>query len=885
MPIQAGTRLGSYEVIESIGTGGMGQVYRARDPTLNRDVAIKILLPDIAGDPERLARFKREAQTLASLNHPNVAQIHGFEQTGSTGALVMELVSGEDLSVRIARGALSLEAALAIAEQIAAALEAAHERSVVHRDLKPANIKVREDGTVKVLDFGLAKAITTPAVDTNVDSATISSAGISRLGSIVGTAAYMAPEQARGQAVDQRADIWAFGCVLFEMLAGVRAFRGTDTATIVSSVLTTEPDWSALPPGTPAAIRRLLRRCLQKNPSSRLRHIGDAAIEIDDARSGALADDVNAKGAVTGRRTSPLPLMLAAIAALALTASLWLLAARPDTADTPEMRFHVATPTTDHPTSLAISPDGRMIAFVASDEGRARLWIRSQNSTTPRALAGTDGASLPFWSPDSRAVGFFADDGRLKRVDVVGGGGVTDLARASLGRGGAWAQDHTIFFVPSTGGVYRIADTGGEVTAVTQLGAGHASHALPEFLPGGRHFIFSVMGGPDVRGAYVAAVDGSGSHRLVETDTGGVAVSGEYLLFVRGSTLHAQRLDLTRLQLQGDTHEIAQGIAIEPLPIHPVAAVSASTTGHIVYRTGAAFQERQFIWFERSGKEISRVGSPDRGAPHSPALSPDGRRLALHRNFDGNTDIWIVETDRGRLTRLTSDPANDIHPTWSPDGRRVVFGSNRTGEYRLYERSIAGLGEERRITEIQGSATDWSPDGRFLLLQHRRETQDADIWALEYGTTKPYPWLQTEYEERDAQFSPDAAWIAYSSNESGTPEVYVRPFKGKGPPSAVSVSGGTQPRWRADGKELFFIALDGRLMAAGIRLPLSDESADVSTPVTLFPTRIGGAVQSASRTQYFAAPDGSRFLMNTVLSGAATAPITIVLNWKPRRPD
>ncbi|MBA3639618.1 MAG: protein kinase [Acidobacteria bacterium] len=891
--MKPGDTLGPYRVLDKLGEGGMGEVYRALDTTLHREVALKIILASVAADPDRMVRFTREAKTLASLNHPNIAQIHGFEQSGDSRALVMELVHGEDLSRRCARGAIPLDEALAIARQICAALDAAHERGVIHRDLKPANIKLRDDGTVKVLDFGLAKAVqpgSAAAVeaDAEVDhlpSATISASGVSLPGSIVGTAAYMSPEQARGKAVDERADIWAFGCVLYEMLAGVRAFRGSDLATIVSNVLTTEPDWSALPAGTPASIRRLLRRCLQKDPARRLRHIGDAALEMKDSLTESRLEEIALPAAHSEKRTGSLRMLRLALmtGVLVLSAAglfAWSFFGRraPEAA---EMRLEISTPATDNIASLAISPDGQTVAFVALDGGRARLWLRPLESSAARPLPGTDGASLPFWAPDGRALAFFADDGWLKRIDVEGGA-VRLLADAWLARGGSWGADGTILFVPATGGVFRVSSAGGgDVTPVTRLEAAHAGHAVPQFLPGGRHFVYYVLGGPEVRGVYVAAMDGSNRRRLVESDTIAAAIWGEHLLFVRDTTLYAQHLDAQRLELHGDPYKVAEGLALELLPVHQAAAISSSASGHIVYRTGSALQGRQFVWFDRSGSEIARIGTPDRGVSLSPALSPDGQ-IALHRSDGGNTDVWLLEAEGGRFKRFTTNLANDIQPLWSPDGARIVFSSNRTGSYQLYEKSTAGGSEERLLIPMQATPTDWSRDGKFLLVQHRAEKTRMDIWVLPSGTNqKAYPLLQTDFDERDAQFSPEADWITYASTETNRYEIYVRPFAGAGAPIAVSINGGAQPRWRRDGKELFFIGLDGQLMAVRISLPAAGGAVEVGTPVALFATHIGGAIQSGSRTQYFPSADGIRFLLNTVLQDSAPSPITVLMNWKP----
>jgi eukaryotic-like serine/threonine-protein kinase len=877
MPLAIGTRLGPYEILGPLGAGGMGEVYKAHDTNLGRDAAIKILPLLFAGDPDRLERFEREAKTLAALNHPNIAQIFGLEASGSVRALAMELVAGEDLATRIERGAVPLDEALPIARQITRALEAAHAQGIVHRDLKPANIRLRPDGTVKVLDFGLAKALEAERGSETVSNSPTMMASMP--GMIIGTAAYMSPEQARGKVVDEGADIWAFGCVLFEMLTGKRAFAGDSASDVIAAVLKTEPDWNALPPET-AGIRRLLGRCLMKDPRQRQRDIADAGLEIDDAQHGSFSS----AGAEPSRRRERLA-WATALTLVSLTAAvLVLVLASRDAPSAPEMRLEIATPATTDPASFAISPDGLQIAFVATDAGRPRLWLRSLHAVSARPLAGTEGAAFPFWAPHGRSIGFYADDGKLKRIDVDGGT-VRVLANAPLQRGGTWNSADTILFAPVTGSILRIPATGGEPTPATRLDAKQSTqHSIPQFLPDGDHFVYYVSGGPDVRGVYVAALSKPEGRRLVDSDSIAASVASGHLLFVRGTTLFAQQFDLARLQLTGTPFPIAESIAMRTTTrTTQVAALSASTVGRIVYRSASAASERQFVWFDRSGGELAKVGEPDRESPSSPSLSTDQRRLAVHRQVGGNTDIWLLETGRGILSRFTSNEANEIHPLWSPDGSRILFGSNRSGAFGLREKSMIGAGDEKLVLSMQAQATDWSRDGLFVLIQLRESKTSGDIWALPMSTSrKPFPVVQTDFEERGGQFSPDGKWIAYESTESGRWEIFVQPFPGPGPKMRVSVNGGAQVRWRSDGKELFFIALDDRLMATPIMLPSNGGSPEVGVPVPLFATRVGGAVQAFSRQQYFVSPDGQRFLMNTILENGPSSPITIILNWTPQ---
>jgi eukaryotic-like serine/threonine-protein kinase len=855
----------------------MGEVYRARDTTLRRDVAIKTLPDAFAGDPDRLARFEREAHTLASLNHPHIAQIYGFESTNSVRALVMELVEGPTLADRIALGRIPLDEALPIARQIAEALAAAHEQGIIHRDVKPANIKLRTDGAVKVLDFGLAK-LADPAGgagpsggmggNEGLASPTITSPAMTRAGIILGTAAYMAPEQAKGKPADKRADIWAFGCVLYEMLTGRRAFGGDDVSETLAEVIKGQPDWTKLPPGTPSAIGRLLRRCLEKDRTRRLADISDARFEIDEAQAGASDGSGVSRGARWERLAWAAALALVSLVAIAL-----MLAGRATPA-APEMRVEITTPPTSDAVSLALSPDGQTIAFVATASGRPHLWVRSLGSGAMRPLAGTEGASQPFWSPNSRSLGFFAD-GSLKRIDLDGGT-VRVLADARLPRGGTWSGE-TILFAPRTGSIFRIAAAGGEPAEVTRLEASQSQHGFPSFLPDGRHFIYYVFGSPEARGTYLATLGAAGGRRLLDVDSVAVFAPPRHLLFVRGDTLFAQVFDASRRELAGTPYPIAEEIARGPVAGSQVAAFAVAA-GRIVYRTGGTEEQRQFVWFDRSGKELAKVGDPDGNRPLSPSLSADGRRLAMHRAVDGNVDVWVLDVGRGALSRFTSHSANEIHPIWSPDGSRILYSSNRTGSYMLYEKPTMGAADDKLVQAMQ-APTDWSRDGRFLLFQGVDPKTRTDIWALPLGAdSKPFLVLQTEFDERDGQFSPDGKWVAYSSTESGRSEVYVQPFPGPGARVQVSINGGAQVRWRRDGKELFFIGLDDRLMAVPIAL---SESEEVGAPVPLFATRVGGALQPASRTQYFASPDGRRFLMNTVLPGAPVSPISLIVNWNP----
>ena len=871
-PSLIGRRIGSYAIQARIGAGGMGEVYRAHDSNLGRDVAIKILPSLFSTDPERCARFDREARVLASLNHPNIGAIYGIEDAAGSRALVMEFVGGEDLAQRIARGPLPVAEALPVASQIAGALDAAHEQGIIHRDLKPANIKVREDGSVKVLDFGLAKALDqTRSAPANVASSPTVHG--TKPGVILGTPAYMSPEQANGAPLDRRTDIFAFGAVLYEMLTGQRAFQGEAAGDIVAAVIRAQPDWTRLPADTPPGIRRLLRRCLQKERHRRLQTAGDARIEIDEAYSEP--DEVQPVLVATSRRERWW--LVAALVVLAVAVTLGVLYMRTP-ADVPVMRVDITTPATDAPMSFAISPDGRSLAFVAYDEGLARLWVRPLDATTAQPLAGTQGATYPFWSPDSSALGFFAD-GKLKRIDISGGLPQT-VATAPAGRGGTWNADGVIVFAPTANGsLTSVRSTGGNASALTQVDPPRqVAHRFPQFLPDGRTFLFFVLGSQDTQGIYLGTLDSPRIQRLTAADIAGVYLPPDWLLFLRQDTLIAQRFNTTRGELTGDPITVADGVGFET--VASSGAFSVSRDGVVAYRAGGA-GPRQLTWFDRTGKPLGTFGPPDDKELTAPSLSPDGRRVAAHRTVQNNTDIWIY--DAARMTRFTFDAGRDRWPIWSPDGDHVAFDSDRTGHRYFYQKRSDLAGAEVLLLESseEKALNDWSPDGRFLLyITPNNARTGADIWYVPLsGDRNPISFVETAFLERAGQFSPDGRWVAYQSNESGPYEVYVRSFPGPGGQQQVSTSGGVQARWSSDGHELYYIAPNGALMA--VPMTIKGSALEPGTPMMLFQTRIwGGGTNATQGQQYDVAPDG-RFLINVVAKDAAAAPITLLLNWKP----
>jgi serine/threonine protein kinase len=888
--LAVGQQFGPYTIVSRLGAGGMGEVYRARDPTLRRDVAIKVLPTLFTGDPERLSRFEREAQLLASLNHPNIATIHGLEHVDGIHALVLEVVEGETLAERLqsaasgsprhrsrshgddgrSRAGLPLAEALTIAQQIAGALEAAHEQGVIHRDLKPANIMLRPDGVVKVLDFGLAKAAARDASAADTQAPTLSG-GPTREGVILGTAAYMSPEQARGQAVDKRTDIWAFGCVLYEMLTGQGPFAGPTVTDTLAAILEREPNWDALPTLHPR-IHELLRRCLEKDPNKRRRDIGDVRMDIEHVLSGPGQPAAPLVGRVSNPRTR-LAWMVATVLVVALAAVVARLYFS-GTSGTPETRVDISTPEAPDPTAFAISPDGRRLVFVAFRNGQTQLFLRSLDGDSTQPLSGTEAAILPFWSPDGHSVGFFALQ-ELKRIDIDGGR-VQTLARALPGPGGAWGPDGAILFAPvQMGLLFQVPASGvGEPVAVTRLGAGQSAHWSPLFLPGGRQFLFYANGTGDARGIYLGSLDSPDTTRLTDADTSGAFAPSGWLLLARQGALVARRFDPARRTLSGDPVTVAESVA---LGFFARAAVSVSATGTIAYRTGVA-KASQLTWFDRTGRAVGTLGEPSPASPWNVALSRDGLRAAVERAGANGTDIWIIDS-RGTTPFTADTPGQQRFPLWSPDGTTIAY-ANATPD-GVYERASNGTGGGELLVTPRKILSDWSRDGRFLLYFEVDNKTRTDLWVLPVvGDRKPRSFLSTDSNEQWGQFSPNGRWIAYQSNESGQFEIYVRPFPGPGGRWTVSTSGGIHPRWSPDGKELFFLAPDARLTSAEI--VVTGPTIEPGVPVPLFPTRIvgGGGNLAGYRQQYDVAPDG-RFLINVGLE-SDPPPIRLLSNWKPR---
>jgi serine/threonine protein kinase/Tol biopolymer transport system component len=886
-----GRRLGHYQVHARIGVGGMGEVYRARDTKLGRDVAIKILPKLFTSDPDRLARFEREARVLASLNHPHIGAIYGLEDADGGRALVLELVDGETLDDRIAHGPIALNDTLTIARQIADALDAAHERGIIHRDLKPGNIKITPEGVVKVLDFGLAKAAAGDGAELTRTQAPTITIGSTRGGMILGTPAYMSPEQARGQGVDKRTDIWAFGGVLYEMCTGRSAFARDTVSETFAAVLEHAPDWNALPATTPSSIRQLLQRCLDKDARRRLHDIADARLEIDDALSDLVrAPDARGRdstlNAPTPGHTRRQNVWISALVLLALSGAVAFTVAylRPSVVADDPTQFVVLPPdgtafgegVTDRVPSFDISPDGRSLAFLVTDpSGRRALWVRQIRSLTAEPLAGTEGASFPFWSPDGAFIGFFAQ-GKLKKVALAGGAPLT-LADAQSGVGGTWNRAGIIVFsADGRGPLFRVSDAGGVPVAVTALDAERheRAHVLPQFLPDGRHFIYLVRARQPQGGVYVASLESRETKRLLSTTQKGMFAAPGYLLFLRDGTLLAQTFDATALHTSGEPVPIVESVAFSS--VDGRAAYSVSENGVLAYRASGIPGTSQLLWTDRSGTRLTTVGAA--GDYNSLRLSPDESILAaeLHDLRTGTGDLWLLDLKRGSTSRFTFDGSHNNAPVWSPDGTEVVFAgrSRSDGVPNLHYKPTASGSETDEPLLPSGPArvpTDWSLDGRHILFEETHPKTRTDLWILQMPDRKPSSYLQTEFVERSGRFSPDGHWVAYVSNETGRDEVFIRPFPAASRKQQISIDGGVAPQWRRDGKELFYVSPNGtfKSVTLGTRPPF-----DPGPPQVLFTARIRNENYSLSR-------DGQRILLNPVApdSTAPAPPITVVINW------
>jgi Tol biopolymer transport system component len=872
--LEPGQSLGPYRIESFLAAGGMGEVYRATDIRLHRQVAIKVSSAHFG------ERFEREARVIASLNHPHICQLHDV----GPNYLVMELVEGPTLADRIKQGALPLDEALVIARQIAEALEAAHEKGIVHRDLKPGNVKVTPEGVVKVLDFGLAKAAEESSATGNPSDSPTQTMTATRAGAILGTAAYMSPEQARGIAADKRSDIWSFGVVLYEMLTGRHLFHGETVSDTLAAVLKTDPDWKALPPETPAAIRRLLRRCLERDRKRRLRDIGDAVMEIDEAQAEPEAH------AVTAASTPALrlfPWITAALLALALPA-VWLLRPKPEER---MLQLEVTAPpgltfgTSNDYRRYAISPDGSKVAFVAiSADGKRSLWVRPLHASEAVRLPGTEGAIGPFWDPTSRWIAFGAN-GKVQKIDVSGGQPQV-LCDASVTLfEGTWNREGVILFSDSSRTIHRVPATGGAPSRVLPLNESQKEYGFaPMFMPDGRRFLYSSVARRI--GLNLGSLDGNSRSLMIYPDSPGRYAQSRdgkaYLLFVRRDRLVAQPFDTGTAAVSGEAVTIAE----------PVRSFSASENGVLIFRRSRV-RRAQLTWFGREGKPLGTAG--DEGDISTPRISSDQKTVAFTQ-FDGmSEDVWLFDGERGNTTRFTSGPYTSVNPVWSPDGSRVAY-TRRSNDCAaqprsatlcamVIERPASGIGKEAVLyhSAIMLYAQSWSRDGRWLVLAEASGSFYLLPMSAEAsgGERKPIPFPESPAEGRHPSISPDGLWLLYSSTQTGSRDVFVEslPEQMGGPAAGarrrVSIAGGAQPTWRADGREIFYVAADGKMMSVSVGS--GGASLTLGKPIPLFQTRLD--FESIQRQPYDVSADGNRFLLAQPLEESASVPITLIDNW------
>jgi Tol biopolymer transport system component len=877
MAIPSGTKFGSYEVLSQIGAGGMGEVYQAHDTKLGRDVAIKVLPEAFAHDADRLARFQREAKMLAQLNHPNIATIYGLEHSDGTHYLVMELVSGENLAERVKRdGAVPVEEALAIAKQIAEALEAAHEKGIIHRDLKPANVKLTPEGKVKVLDFGLAKAF---AGDTSTEdmgnSPTLSMAATMQ-GVILGTAAYMSPEQAKGKAVDKRTDIWAFGAVLYELLTGKAAFQGEDVGDILAEVVKAEPDWSRLPEATPAAIRTLLRRCLRKDKRQRLQDAVGVRIEIDDAIAAPLGADAGtaAPGMRGWRERAAWPAVAAVLALIAIAFAIGFVLRAPK----PPQPLQAVRLTSEigadaslyiaFGAAAILSPDGTRLALLASGaDQKRRIYVRSLDQLQATALSGTENAGDPFFSPDGQWIGFFAD-GKLKKISAQGGAAVT-LCDAPSDRGGSWGEDGTIVFTPDQRSpLSKVSSTGGTPQPLTTLDkqAGEVTQRWPEVLPGGKAVLFTSSTTPGAYGDAEIVVYSMASGQRKTLQRGGFYaryLPSGHVVYMHEGTMFAVPFDPQRLTVTGQPAPILEGVAATPA--NGAAQFSFSETGSLVYVAGAAEgQNVSIYWMDREGKFTPLRETP--GSYLNLAFSPDGKHLALDISDSKRRDIWVYEWERDTLTRLTFVGEANQYPVWTPDGQRIVYSSQEKGGVNnLWWIRADGAGDAQRLAESKSAqyTGSWRPDGKVLAFRQENPSTSGDIMTLlvegneksGWKPGEPKPFVNTPFNEVEPAFSPDSRWLAYESNESGILEVYVRPFPGPGGRWQISIGGGQFPKWSRNGKELFYRTADNKITV--VSYTASGDSFHADKPQLWSPGQL--IYRGMGNHTFDLHPDGKRF--------------------------
>jgi len=872
MPLAAGARLGPYEITGPLGAGGMGEVYRARDTRLDRSVAIKILPEHLAGAPEVRARFEREAKAVSSLNHPNICTLHDVGHQDGIDYLVMELLEGETLAARLERGPLPPAELLKIAIQITDALEKAHRQGLVHRDLKPANVMVTKGGA-KLLDFGLARPVGMGATPGGLSQTPTMSRALTAEGSIVGTFQYMAPEQLEGADADARSDLWALGITLYEMATGKRAFEGRTQASLISSIMKDEPRPIAeLQPVSPPGLDRLIRQCMAKDPDERIQTAHDVRLQLEWIAEGGSQAGVPAPVAAHRKRRERTLFVFAGASALAaLAAVAWIALHRPVAAATIRFQF-------DPPTSIQaidaprVSPDGRYVAFNATDStGVTRIWLRPLDALQATPVQGTEGTTRPFWSPDSRYLGFVAG-GKLKKVQVSGGPPIV-IGDTPTGSDGTWGRNDVILLDGRDRDPLLRVPAGGGVPApemAPDTSAGEAQVGWPEFLPDGRHYLFLASGKKSV--LKLGQIGSKSTRELLPCDSRVQYVPPGYLLFSRGGTLVAQRFDAGAGKVKGDPIPIAEQVLTNAVG---GADFSASETGVLTYATRSGLLGR-VVALDRAGRQLGAL-SGDLDVLH-PALSPDGKRLAVRlRDIQkGTRDIWVIDLARRVSSRLTFGARNENYPIWSPDGSRVLFYSDAPDAQGLCAQPASGAGRSELILPGTGElvASDWSRDGRFVVYEKAAEQNRQDVWVLTMSEKKAEPFLTGPYDESQPHISPDGRWLAYTSDESGRQEVYVQSFPTPGGKWQVSTQGGSDPVWRADGRELYYLASDQRIMTMPVA---ASTTFDVVVPEPLFPVRVLQPV--GPRNHYGVTSDGQTFYVVAPLQGGSVGTTSVVVNW------
>ncbi|HET7705565.1 MAG TPA: protein kinase [Thermoanaerobaculia bacterium] len=889
MTVSEGTKLGPYEIVAPLGAGGMGEVWRAKDARLDREVAIKILPAGFSADPQLRARFDREAKTISQLNHPNVCSLFDVGHQDGIDFLVMELLDGESLADRLARGALPVDLVLRYGTEIASALGAAHRQGIIHRDLKPGNVMLTRSGA-KLLDFGLAKSgpllVSMPGTSRIADSPT-EHRPLTEQGTLIGTFQYMAPEQLEGQEADARTDIFAFGAVLYEMATGRRAFHGKNKTSLIASIVSGTPvPVSEVAPLTPPALNHIIRKCLEKDPDDRWQSIHDVADQLRwIAEAGSRAGE---PAPVLARRRTKLRmawLLHAATAILAVAATLGVLRAMKERPRI--IRSSIIAPEgtrfDNSSGPLALSPDGRRAAFVATSEGgKSMLWVRSLDALTAQPLAGTEDAAFPFWSPDSRFIGFFAS-GKLRRIDANGGPPQTiaDAAGGGGGRGGTWNRNGIIVFTPGTGDpIYRVPAAGGKPVAVTTLdtGRGETSHRFPEFLSDGEHFLYFVEarahpGTASFDHAIRLASIGSNRGAEVLRAHSPVRHTKGHLLFVRDKTLLAQPFDEDDLALRGEAVPVAENVVGST---RYVAMFSVSDNGLLAIQSGTAGEVSTLVWMDRDGRDIETVGKP--ADYRQIALSHDEKRVAatIVDAKSNTTDIWVLDIDRGTATRLTFDPQDDFVPIWSVDDRRVYFTSARQGRGDVFWKSSSGTGVEHILVADPEwtMLTSISADGKLgaMTTNNIGKKTAWDIWLHDFATGKGRVLLETPFAENAPQLSRDGRWVAYHSSESGRNEVFVLSLEDDGGKWQISTDGGTRPLWSRGDKEIIFLGADGKMMVVDVaRSP----RFTASVPRVLIEPRL----RPLPGILWAISSDGQRILVNRDIEDRAAAPYSLIQNW------